>query len=127
MDVIVEKLTSAGLMVILNNHIGKAGWCCSPTDSEGLWYSDAYTEDQFFDHWAAMATRYRSNPLVVGADLRNELRRNHTTYCTWGFGSPETDWHAAAEEAGRRVLEANPDMLVFVEGIIAGGVLTGAR
>ena len=46
---------------------------------------------------------------------------------TWGYGTPEQDWKAAAEEAGRRVLEANPDMLVIVEGILSGGVLTGAR
>ncbi len=127
MDVMVAKLTSAGLMVILNNHNSAAGWCCSGTDGEGLWYTDTYSEEQFFAHWTEMASRYRSNPMVVGADLRNELRRNHTTYCTWGFGTPETDWHAAAEEAGRRVLEANPDMLVIVEGLLYSLVLTGAR
>lgn len=39
---VVEELNDAGLMIILNNHISKAGWCCSTTDGEGLWWTSAY-------------------------------------------------------------------------------------
>jgi endoglucanase len=29
---VVSSISSKGLMTILNNHISKAGWCCSETD-----------------------------------------------------------------------------------------------
>ena len=38
----------------------------------------------------------------------------------------ETDWAAAAERAGNRLLEINPDMLIIVEGILSAGNLMGA-
>ena len=86
----------------------------------------------FFYHWFEMATRYLDNPMVIGADLRNELRghldpvTNETTPVTWGYGVPERDWGIAAAEAGRTVLEANPNMLVIAEGIAEGKEITAA-
>jgi hypothetical protein len=50
---------------------------------------------------------------VIGADLHNEPHGP----ATWGDGNPLTDWHAAAERAGNAVLQANPEGLIFVEGI----------
>ena len=54
--------------------MSEAGWCCSLEDGNGLWYTDKYPEEMFFEHWAAMAERYAANPMVIGADLRNEVR-----------------------------------------------------
>ena len=36
-DKTVEGLTAVGIMVVLNQHVSTAGWCCSNTDGEGLW------------------------------------------------------------------------------------------
>ena len=67
MDKVVESLTRAGLMVVLNNHIGTAGWCCSSTDGQGLWYSDAYPQSTFFGIWQTVAQRYgASSKYLVG-------------------------------------------------------------
>jgi endoglucanase len=54
--------------------VSSAGWCCSIQDGEGLWYTDEYPEEVFFDHWAMLSRRYKANPRVIGADLRNEIR-----------------------------------------------------
>jgi len=67
-----------------------------------------------------MVTRYRSNPYVIGVDLRNEPRAP----ATWG-GSATTDWHAAAERGGNAVLAVNSSLLVFVEGVNYAGDLSG--
>ena len=32
-------------MVILNNHVSSATWCCNERDGEGLWYTHEYSED----------------------------------------------------------------------------------
>ena len=60
-----------------------------------------------------MARRYKHQPAVIGADLRNELRFG----ATWGGQDPAFDWHAAAERGGNAVLAENPNLLIFVEGI----------
>jgi hypothetical protein len=44
-DATVASLSKAGVAVILNNHISDAMWCCSVTDSNGLWYNDNYRAD----------------------------------------------------------------------------------
>ena len=64
-----------------------------------------------------MAERYKGNPWVIGADLRNEPRDTQFDNVTWGSGVKYTDWNQVAEEAGKRVAAANPDMLIIVEGI----------
>ena len=44
------------------------------SDGDGLWYSDKYPAEMFFRHWTIMAARYAGNPMVIAADLRNEVR-----------------------------------------------------
>ena len=50
-----------------------------------------------------------------------------TIPATWGLGNNATDWNVAAEEAARRVQAVNPDMLIFVGGIISNVVLLPAH
>jgi endoglucanase len=119
-DTVVNALTSAGIMVILDNHMSNAGWCCSTTDNNELWYNSDYPQANWIADWQAMAQRYASNPMVIGVDLRNEPR----SPATWG-GSVSTDWHAAAQTGGNAVLAVNPNLLIFVEGISYAGDLSG--
>jgi endoglucanase len=112
MDAVIGALTKAHIMVILDNHVSRADWCCSETDDNGLWYSAEYPEEKWLHDWAAIAARYRKNRWVVGADLRNELRDG----ATWGGPDPKRDWHAAAERGGAAVLAANPNLLIMIEG-----------
>ena len=120
MDTVVNALTSAGIMVILDNHMSNAGWCCSTTDNNELWYNSQYPQANWVADWQTLATRYKNNPGVIGVDLRNEPR----SPATWG-GSSSTDWHAAAELGGNAVLTINPNLLIFVEGVNYAGDLSG--
>jgi len=124
-DKTVESLTNHGLIVILNNHISTAMWCCSSEDGEGLWYTDEYPTEMWEDCLVEFAARYKDNPLVAGMDLRNEVRTSHGKFAEWGTGHIN-DWAVAAEIAGNKILEVNPDMLILVEGILSGGNLIGA-
>ncbi len=111
MDAVISALAKARLMVILDNHVSRADWCCSETDGNGLWYNADYPEDKWLEDWDRIARRYRGQPWVVGADLRNELRNG----AAWGGSDPKVDWHAAAERGGAAVLRANSNLLIFVE------------
>ena len=44
-DATVKALVNAGVMVILNNHISDAMWCCGETDGNGLWHNPRYSAD----------------------------------------------------------------------------------
>ena len=111
MDAVIAALARAHIMVILDNHMSGADWCCSETDGNGLWYNREYPEKKWLEDWQAIARRYSQQPWVAGADLRNELRSG----ATWGGPDAKLDWHAAAERGGKAVLAANPKLLIMVE------------
>jgi endoglucanase len=111
MDAVIAALARAHILVVLDNHMSNADWCCSETDNNGLWYNQQYPETSWLADWQAIVRRYRHQPWVVGADLRNELRSG----AAWGGSNPKLDWHAAAERGGSAVLAANPDLLIMVE------------
>jgi len=112
MDTVVSALARAGIMIVLDNHVSRADWCCKDDDGNGLWYSADYPEAKWLADWRAIVLRYRNQKWIVGADLRNELRSG----AQWGGNDPRLDWHAAAERGGNVVLDANPKLLVMVEG-----------
>ncbi|MFC4610958.1 glycoside hydrolase family 5 protein [Streptomyces maoxianensis] len=119
-DATVKALTDAGLAVILNNHTNTTRWCCG-VDGNERWNASRSTENWESD-WLFMARRYRDNPRVVGADLYNEVRRSILDDPNWGLGDRH-DWFAASQHLGDRILqEANPDLLVIVEGINWTGI-----
>jgi len=111
MDAVIAALARAHIMVILDNHMSRADWCCSETDDNGLWYNREYPETNWLADWQTIARRYRKQAWVVGADLRNELRSG----AAWGGTDPKLDWHAAAERGGKAVLSANHRLLIMVE------------
>jgi aryl-phospho-beta-D-glucosidase BglC (GH1 family) len=122
-DAVVEALTADGFAVILNDHTTTYRWCCG-LDGNERWNS-GQTTAQWEADWLFMVNRYRANKRVVGADLRNEVRRDVTDDPNWGLGDSH-DWYQASEEAANQILAADPDMLVIVEGINWQGIpLTG--
>ncbi|GHH94147.1 glycoside hydrolase family 5 protein [Streptomyces capillispiralis] len=119
-DAVVRELTGAGLAVILNNHTNTTRWCCG-VDGNERWNASRST-GAWENDWLFMARRYRDNGRVVGADLYNEVRRDVWDDPNWGLGD-DHDWFAASQRVGDRILtEANPDLLVIVEGINWTGI-----
>ncbi|WP_454017175.1 glycoside hydrolase family 5 protein [Azospirillum sp. Marseille-Q6669] len=64
------------------------------------------------ENWKMLATRYKGNDAVIGADLHNEPHNP----ATWGDGGPN-DWARAAERIGNAIQSVNKDWLLIVEGI----------
>lgn len=114
-DKVVERLTARGFAVILNNHTTTSRWCCG-LDGNERW-NTSQSEGQWQQDWLFMARRYAANKRVVGADLYNEVRRNALDDPNWGWGN-DKDWQRASQQVGDRILtQANPDLLIIVEGI----------
>lgn len=107
MDKIVDYASQIGLRIILDRH--RPG----SAQQEPLWYTAQYPESRWISDWQMLAQHFKSNPMVVGADLHNEP---HAPAC-WGCGDPKLDWQQAAERAGNAILSVNPNWLIFVEGV----------
>lgn len=126
LDKIVDYAGEIGMKIILDHHRPSAG---DGASANGLWYDANYTEGEWLQTWTMLANRYEGDSTVIGVDLHNEPHKG-----TWGGGGA-TDWAAAAERAGNAVLAANPNLLIFVEGVESyqnnyywwGGNLMGVR
>ncbi|MFD8542646.1 glycoside hydrolase family 5 protein [Streptomyces sp. NPDC059649] len=120
LDAVVAATTSEGFAVVLNNHTNTSRFCCG-LDGNERWNTSQSTA-QWEDDWISLARRYKDNKRVVGADLYNEVRRTVTDDANWNWGDNH-DWWAASQHLGDRLLtEANPDLLVVVEGINWQGI-----
>lgn len=127
---VVESLTATGLMVIVNDHITQATWCCGANPCDGGWANDwlggrwfcriGQSQAQWIANWETVMRPFAQNELVIGADLRNEVRG------LWGTMHWDR-WANAAEVASERLLALNPHWLMIVEGISSANDLTSVR
>lgn len=154
-DAVIDALARHGVLVILDNHVTQPRWCCSGSDGNALWwqgYDPSHPprwhglshaarlhrfrlgERQWLQAWRRIAGRYAASgvhpqPMVVGADLRNEVRPDDLLGITprWRrrAGTPWTDWPRAALRAGNAVLSVNPRLLIAVEGLRYAADLRG--
>ena len=76
-----------------------------------------------------MSERYKDIPMVVGNDLRNEVRTDTHNFLVpeWGSGNFNTDWHWAATRAGNSILNVAPNQLIIVEAVNSGFILSGIK
>ena len=125
-EAVVAALDDAGVAVMLNNHTTSASWCCNLNPCEWQWANSGVplcgfkqTEDDWIEDWATLAERTKKYPMVIGADLRNEIRPL--------FGIPWEDWARAVERASARLAPIDPRLLIVVEGLNSAQDFTGAR
>ncbi|OYD80822.1 cellulase family glycosylhydrolase [Azospirillum brasilense] len=108
-DKIIEYADKIGMKIILDHHRSGDG---ASANENGLWYTSQYPESKMIENWKMLATRYKGNDAVIGADLHNEPHNP----ATWGDGGPN-DWARAAERIGNAIQSVNKDWLLIVEGI----------
>ena len=116
LDRIIAELDRQGIYILLDHHRPD----CQAISE--LWSTPSYSEQEWIDDLVFMAERYRGIARFIGIDLKNEPHGA----ATWGTGDPATDWNLAAERAAAAVLAANPDILVFVEGVGENPVCSSA-
>jgi endoglucanase len=104
---ILDEMDQRNILVLLDDH----SIDCQTISP--LWYDASYTEQQWIADLQTMSRLGLSHPNILGIDLKNEP---HGTV-TWGTGNAATDWNLAAERGGSAVLAANPNILVFIQGL----------
>ena len=124
LDLWMSYADSQGLYVVLDFHSVSMQrqyptWFVGNAADYGLVYNgQAYTEADWIRDLTFVARRYAGLPHFMGIDLYNEPEG----VVRWSSGDanvtdPALYWKSAAEQAGSAVLQANPRLLVFVEGI----------
>jgi len=107
MDAIIQEAGRQGLLILLDSHR------LNDQRIPELWYGDGFTEADWIDTWKMLATRYRNQANIIGADLKNEPHGK----ASWGTNNPATDWRLAAERCGNAIQAINPNWLIVVEGV----------
>ena len=118
MDAVIQEAERQGILILLDSHR------LNDQRIPELWYGDGFTEADWIDTWKMLATRYKSQANVIGADLKNEPHGR----ASWGTKDQATDWRLAAERAGNAILSVNPNWLIVVEGVeknVPGQKLSG--
>lgn len=101
-DAILNYCEEIELYVVLDHHRRTSG---GGSGADGSPISGTYPKAQWIADWVLMATRYRDNLAVVGADVHNEPHD-----LAW------SEWRSLCEECGNAIHAVNPDWLIFVEG-----------
>ncbi len=107
MDAIIQEAERQGLLILLDSHR------LNDQRIPELWYGDGFTEADWINTWTMLATRYKNQTNIIGADLKNEPHGK----ASWGTNDRATDWRLAAERAGNAILAVNPNWLIVVEGV----------
>nr|POE76007.1 endoglucanase e1 [Quercus suber] len=105
---VVSSLGANNVMVILDNHVSKPGWCCSNSDGNGFFGDKYFNPDLWIKGLTQMATIFNGVSNVVGMSLRNELR---------GPRQNVNDWYRYMQKGAEAVHSANPDVLVILSGL----------
>lgn len=79
----VRSLGERDLMVILDNHVSKPGWCCRRDDGNGFFGDAHFDPNVWLDGLTEMATMFAGVANVVGMSLRNELRGPRQNAADW--------------------------------------------
>ncbi|GLT36666.1 hypothetical protein SLA2020_110290 [Shorea laevis] len=107
-EAVVSNLGDNNVLVVLDNHITKPGWCCNNEDGNGFFGDQFFNPDLWIQGLTRMATRFKDFPNVIGMSLRNELR---------GPRENQNDWYNYMQNGAEAVHSANPKVLVILSGL----------
>ena len=124
LDLWMAEADRQGMYILLDFHsVSKlrqypTWFVSSPADFGLIYNNSAYTEADWLRDLALLAKRYRNLSHFFGMDIYNEPNG----IVRWAAGDPNDSnpidfWKPAAELASAAVLAANPNLLIFVQGI----------
>ncbi len=115
-DYVIGQFRACGMKIIIDIHSAK-------TDSMGhmsnMWYNGDITTEKYQEALVWMAERYAQDDTIIGYDLKNEPHGKpfETDKAIWNDSTDDNNWKYIAEQTALKVLEKNPNALIFVEGI----------
>ncbi|CAI9113120.1 OLC1v1013662C1 [Oldenlandia corymbosa var. corymbosa] len=105
---VVTSLSNHKVMIILDNHTSKPGWCCGGSDGDGFFGDQYFNPDLWIKGLTTMATMFKDDKYLIGISLRNELR---------GPKENVDDWYRYMKKGAEAVHAVNPDLLIILSGL----------
>ncbi|KAH6809917.1 Cellulase hydrolase family protein [Perilla frutescens var. frutescens] len=105
---VVASLAGKNVMIILDNHTSKPGWCCSNFDGNGFFGDVYFNPDLWIKGLTRVAAIFNATKNVVAMSLRNELR---------GPRQNVNDWYRYMQKGAEAVHTVNPNVLVILSGL----------
>ncbi|OTA55855.1 glycoside hydrolase [Hypoxylon sp. EC38] len=116
-DAIAAECANQEIYVHLDNHVSKAGWCCTPLDGNAWWGDQYFNIDNWTRGLSFMATHGKSWQNLMSMSLRNELR---TPLSNFTFASESynwENWYTYIKQGSDAIHSANGDVLIFLSGL----------
>ena len=108
-NAVLDTLGKYDVLVLLDNHLSKAMWCCGELDGNGFWGDRYFDVETWLDGVRRMAGRTLDRPHVIAMSLRNELR---------GLRQNEPEWYRNVLRGIREAISLiNPRLLIVVSGL----------
>ncbi|KAL1360805.1 hypothetical protein HN51_006189 [Arachis hypogaea] len=104
---VVNQLFSANIMVVADNHVSKAKWCCNYNDSNGFFGDSHFDPDEWVQGHILAAQLFKNLPNVVAVSLRNEIH---------GPNQNAADWFRYMRQAALAIHQENPNLLMIFSG-----------
>ncbi|KLU90982.1 cellulase [Magnaporthiopsis poae ATCC 64411] len=116
-DAVAAECARQGIYVVLDNHVSKAQWCCTPLDGNSWWGDTFFSTANWTRGLSYMANHTKSWPNLLAMSLRNELRQPFTNTTLYRTSYNWETWYARTKEGVAAIRKENPDALVFLSGL----------
>ncbi len=115
-DLTLQLCEKYGLKVMLDVHSAEAN---NSGHVFPMWYTQDISTETFYKTWEWVADRYKNNDTLIAFDLENEPhgKVNERPRAKWDDTSDSDNWKHVFEQASKRILAKNPNVLVLCEGI----------
>ncbi|KXJ90236.1 glycoside hydrolase superfamily [Microdochium bolleyi] len=133
-DAVAQECARQQIYLHLDNHVSKAGWCCTPLDGNSWWGDTYFDVGNWTRGLSFMADHGKSWPNLISMALRNELRPSLTNLTLTGTSYNWATWHTEMKRGAAAVHDANANLLIYLSGldgdttlapIVQGAPLTG--
>ncbi|KAI1099085.1 glycoside hydrolase [Jackrogersella minutella] len=116
-DAIATECAKQEIYVHLDNHVSKAGWCCSPLDGNAWWGDQYFNTANWTRGLSFMATHGKSWSNLMSMSLRNELRTplSNITFASENYNWE--NWYTYVKQGSDAIHSANADVLIFLSGL----------
>ncbi|KAI0102556.1 glycoside hydrolase superfamily [Nemania sp. FL0031] len=122
-DAIAAECAKQEIYVHLDNHISKAGWCCSPLDGNSWWGDEYFNVANWTRGLSFMAEHGKTWQSLTSMALRNELRVPLSdTQLVDSYNWEE--WYKYVQQGADAIHSANSDVLIFLSGLDSDANLT---
>ncbi|KAI6082636.1 glycoside hydrolase family 5 protein [Hypoxylon rubiginosum] len=115
-DAIAAECAKQEVYVHLDNHVSKAGWCCSPLDGNAWWGDEFFNVDNWTRGLSFMAEHGKAWSNLMSMSLRNELRISLTSASVANTYNWE-QWYSYIKQGADAINKANSDVLIFLSGL----------